>query len=339
MNQQDAQTALLQMATSFLLSKALYVAAKLNVADELAKGPLSIDELARRVGADAKKLYRIMRALSSMGVFHEEHNRRFALNSVAEYLKSDTPGSFRSTVMMFNEETYEAAGDLLYGVQTGSIPFDHRFKVPLFQFIHQNPEKGKLFDESMVELNGADLDIALEEYDFSKATTVADIGGGLGHALLKILGLYPGIRGILFDQPEVIERAGTVIENSGFSDHIDLVPGNFFENIPVKADIYLISRVLHDWSDEECILILKNIAASAHPDIRLVIGECVIGDPNVPDFGVIADMIMMSLLGGEERRKSEFEAILNAAGFEMIRVIPTKSKMSLVEARLRGSIP
>ena len=130
-----------------------------------------------------------------------------------------------------------------------------------------------------------------------------------------------------------------VIENSGFSDRIDLVPGNFFENIPVKADIYLVSRVLHDWSDEECILILKKIAASAHPDIRLVIGECVIGDPNVPDFGVIADMIMMSLLGGEERRKSEFEAILNAAGFEMIRVIPTKSKMSLVEARLRGSIP
>jgi hypothetical protein len=298
MNQQDAQTALLHMATGFLLSKALYVAAKLNVADKLANGKLSIDELSSRVGADSKKLYRIMRALSSMGVFHEEPNRCFALNPIAEYLRSNNPGSFRSTVMMFNEETYEAAGDLLHAVETGSIPFDHRFKVPLFQFIHQHPEKGELFDKAMVELNGADLDIALEEYDFSKAASVADIGGGLGHGLLKILDLHPGLRGILFDQPEVIERANTVIENSGFSDRIDLVPGNFFENIPVKADIYLVSRVLHDWSDEECILILKHIAVSADSEMRLVIGECVIGDPNAPDFGVIADMIMMSLLSG-----------------------------------------
>jgi hypothetical protein len=239
---------------------------------------------------------------------------------------------------MFNEETYEAAGDLLQAAQNGSIPFDHRFGVPLFKFIQQHPEKGELFDQAMVELNGADLDIALEAYDFSEGEIVADIGGGLGHALQKILGLYSGIRGVLFDQPEVIERAKAFIEDSGLSGRIDLVPGNFFERIPVRADVYLVSRVLHDWDDEECVLILNNIAASAHSDVRLVIGECVIGEPNVPDFGVIADMIMMSLLSGEERRRSEFEAILNAAGFEMIRVIPTKSKMSLVEARLKQSV-
>jgi hypothetical protein len=339
MNQQEAQQALLQMGTSFLLSKALYVAAKLNVADALANGPLSIDDLSNQVEAESKKLYRIMRALSSMGIFHEEPNRHFSLNPVAEYLKSDISGSFRSTIMMFNEETYEAAGDLLHAAQTGSTPFDHRFGVPLFEFIQQHPEKGTLFNQAMVELNGADLDIALEGYDFSEAKVVADIGGGLGHALQKVLSLYPGIRGVLFDQPEVIEGASAVIENSGFSDRIDLVPGNFFESIPVKADIYLVSRVLHDWSDEESVLILKNIAASAHSDIRLVIGEFVIGAPNVPDFGIIADLIMMSLLSGEERRMSEFEEILNGAGFEMIRVIPTKSKMSLVEGRLKQSVP
>lgn len=339
MNQQEAQKALLQIGTSFLLSKALYVAAKLNVADALANGSLSIDELANRVGAESKKLYRIMRALSSVGVFHEEHNRHFSLNPVAEYLKRDISGSFRSTVVMFNEETYEAAGDLLHAAQTGSTPFDHRFGVPLFEFIHQHPEKGELFDQAMVELNGADLDIALEAYDFSEAKIIADIGGGLGHALQKVLGLYPWIRGVLFDQPEVIKRANVFVENNGLSGRIDLVPGNFFENIPVKADVYLVSRVLHDWSDEECVLILKNIAASAHSDIRIVIGEFVIGEPNVPDFGVIADLIMMSLLSGEERRMSEFEAILNAAGFEMIRVIPTQSKMSLVEGRLKQGVP
>ncbi len=183
------------------------------------------------------------------------------------------------------------------------------------------------------ELNGADLDIALEAYDFSDAKVVADIGGGQGHALQKLLPLYPGMTGVLFDQPYVIERARAVIEDTGLSRRIDLVPGNFFKSIPVEADIYLVSRVLQDWNDEECLSILKQIAASASPDSRLLIGECVIGKPNEPHFGIIADMIMMSLLSGKERSQPEFEGLLGAAGFELIRVIPTGSKMRLVEAR------
>ena len=335
MNQQEAQQALLQMCTSFFVSKALYVAAKLKVADALANGPLSIDVLADRIGAEPQNLYRIMRALSSMSVFHEEENHHFSINPVAEWLRSDAPGSFRTTIMMFNEEQYEAAGDLLHAVQDGTIPFNHRFGVSLFEFLEQNPEKGNVFDQAMGELNGADLDIALEAYDFSNAKIVADIGGGHGHALQKLLSLYPGIKGVLFDQPEVIERARAVIEDKGLSSRIDLVPGNFFETIPVEADIYLVSRVLHDWNDEECIFILNHIAASAPPDSRLLIGECVIGKPNEPHFGVIADMIMMSLLSGKERSMPEFEGLFDAAGFELIRVIPTESKMSLVEGRLK----
>ena len=333
MDQQQAQELLLQMGIGFFMSRALYVATKLEVADALVSGPLLIDELASRVGAEPRKLYRIMRALSSMGIFHEGRDRQFSLNPVAEFLRSGVDGSLRATITMFNEESYEAAGDLHHALKEGEIPFDHRFGVSLFEFLRKYPDKGGLFDQAMVELNGADLDIALEAYDFSGAKVIADIGGGHGQALQKILGLYPHMRGVLFDLPEVIDRAAVALENKGFTDRIDLVPGDFFETIPVEADIYLVSRVLHDWNDEECISILKNIGSSARHDSRLLIGECVIGEPNVPNFGVIADMIMLSLLSGEERRESEFERLFDAAGFEMTRVIPTESKMSLLEGR------
>lgn len=226
------QKAILQMATGYWVSQSIYIAAKLGIADLLKDGSKSCDTLAYSAGVNPRLLYRLMRALASVGVFAEKEQGCFTLTPFAACLQSDVPGSMRALVIMCGEEHYQAWGDILYSLGTGGSAFEHLYGMPLFQYYAQNPESGKIFDQAMTShssIENADINAS---YDFSGLHKLVDIGGGQGNLIASILKANPKMQGMLFDLPHVIEGAKNFIEAEGVSQRCELVGGDFFESVP-----------------------------------------------------------------------------------------------------------
>jgi hypothetical protein len=332
MDLSKAQQPLAGMITGYWLAQAVYAAAKLEIADRLADGPRTADELATLTGAHDRSLYRLLRALASVGVFAEDAAGRFALTPMAELLRRDVPGSQWAWAVMMGEEHYHCWGDLLYSIETGQTAFDRIYGEPIFEFLSQNPEKAKVFDAAMVNIHGRETAAVIDAYDLSRFGTIADVGGGNGSLLRGVLQRHPSVQGILFDLPHVVERAAALVESDGLSDRVRLVGGNFFQEVPAGADAYLLRHIIHDWDDEKSLQILGSVHRAIGEDGRLLLVESVIAPGNEPSFGKLLDLTMLLLPGGQERTEAEYRDLLAKAGFRLTRIVPTTAEVSVIEA-------
>lgn len=325
-----------RLITGYWSTQAVYVAAKLGIADLLVKGPKTADELAKAVSVHAPSLYRLLRALAGLGVFAADDQGRFSLTPLAERLRSDVAGSQRALAIMSGEEHYESWGQLLYSVQTGKIAFDKLYGMPVFDFLSQHVEQAKLFDLAMVGVHGRETSAMTDAYDFSDIKVLADVGGGNGSLLTTVLQKYPKMKGMLYDLPGVTERAKANLAAAGVADRCQVIGGSFFESIPPGADAYLMRHIIHDWDDEKSITILKNVHKAMSDQAKLLLVEGVIPPGNEPSFGKLLDLTMLVIPGGKERTEQEYRDLYAAAGFQLTRIVPTKAEVSVIEGKKRA---
>lgn len=251
--------ATLQLISGFWIARAIYIAAKLGIADHLHDRPKSAAELAAATGTHAPSLYRVLRALASVGVFAQGDDNRFRLTPLSETLRTDVPGSLRAfTIVELGEEHHPAWGDLLHSVKTGEIAFDHAFGMPIWEYFARHPENAKTFDDAMTGMTLAVNDAVLSSYDFSSIGKIVDVGGGHGSLIASILKSNPRMRGILFDVPAVIEGARARLAAEGIADRCEFIAGDFFESVPGGGDAYILKWIIHDWDDERALTILRN---------------------------------------------------------------------------------
>jgi hypothetical protein len=324
---------LIQMATSHWIPRLLNVAAQLNLADLLAEGPKTAEELAKSTATHAPSLYRMMRTLASLGLFTEDAEHRFSLTTLGEALKSGAPGSARATILtLAGGHQMRAADELLYSVQTGKTGFEKAFGMPVFDWLAQHPDQASLFSETMVGVHGQEPAAVAAAYDFSEFATVVDVGGATGNLLSAILVRHRGPRGVLFDMPHVVRDAPALTQARGVADRVAIETGSFFESVPSGGDAYLLSHIIHDWSEEQCLTILGNCRRAMKPTSRLLIVETVIPGGDAPHAGKMFDIVMLVVPGGEERSEAQYRDLLGKAGFRLTRVVPTESVVSIVEA-------
>jgi hypothetical protein len=323
---------LIQMISGFWVSRALYVAAQLGLPDHLHGQPRTAAELAGLTGTHAPSLYRVLRALASVGVFVEDDAGRFASTPVAETLRSDVPGSLRAfAISELGGDHYNAWGDVLHSVTTGGIAFDHVYGVPVWDYYGANPEVARVFNDSMTGLTRMIEAAVLQAYDFSRFAHAIDVGGGHGGFLSAILRANPRARGTLFDAPQVIDGARPRLVAEGVAGRCEAVGGDFFASVPPGGDLYTLKMIIHDWDDEKSLAILKNCHRAMAPGGTLLVVDTVIPPGNTPFLGKFIDLIMLVMTGGRERTEDEFRALYAAAGFRLTRVIPSPSPVSVVE--------
>jgi hypothetical protein len=326
---------LIQMATGHWVSRIVYLAAKLALADRLADGPKSADELAEATGTHAPSLYRFMRGLANLGILTESATRRFVLTPLGEALKTGAPGSARASVLTIASDWWiRGFSELGYSVQTGKSGFEKALGVSIFDWLAKNPEDASLFSETMIGFHGAEPPAVAAAYDFSNVATLVDVGGASGHLLGTVLGRYPALRGILFDLPHVVREAPTLLTAHGVADRVTIQAGSFFETVPEGGDAYLLSHIIHDWNEQQCLTILGHCRRVMRPADRLLIIEMVLPEGDTPHPGKMLDLMMLVGPGGQERTEKEYGALLDKAGFRLIRVVPTSSPVSVVEAAI-----
>ena len=312
------------------VTQAIYVAAEIGIADLLANGPRTADELAGGTQTHGASLHRVLRALASIGIFDEDAEGRFYLTPMGELLGSDAPNSKRSLARMAGSEFYRSWGGLLSSVETGGAAFDKVFGKPFFQYMNMNPDRWRIYDSAMTGVHDSETIPVLDAYDFMPLKTLVDVGGGNGLALAAILRRHPDMRGILFDLPAVAERAQELVASSGVSDRCRFVGGDFFESVPASGDAYLLRHVLHDWDDDEAVAILKNCRDAMRPGGRVLVVETVIPSGNEPCFGKWLDLMML-VVGGRERTKEQYEKLFSATGLQLTRIFPTDHEVSVIE--------
>jgi O-methyltransferase domain/Dimerisation domain len=315
------------------VSHLIYVAAKLELADRLKHGPRRVEELAAAAGVQAPALYRVLRALASVGVFAETKDKRFKLTPLAVTLQQAVPSSMRAAALMWGEKFWgDAWAQLLHGVKTGEIPFLKAHGVPVFEYLEKHPEDLKVFGEMMTNVSSTENPAIAAAYKCSGIRTLVDVGGGNGSLLAAILKANPKLNGVLFDLPSTIARAkqDRHVTAKGIAERCTLESGDFFEAVPTGGDAYIMKRTLHDWDDERCAKILANCCAAINEKGRVLVADSVIPRGNGPDRGKLLDMQML-IIGGCERTKQEFVTIFREAGLKLTRVVPTKCPLSIVE--------
>ena len=324
---------LIEMIYGYVLSRSIAVAAQYGIADLLKDGPKSANELALDVNAHPRSLYRMLRALASVGIFEETADGRFGLTPLAEPLCSDTPDSLRAFAALQADEVHFATwAQFPYSIQNGAPIIPHKFGMSWFDWLEQNPAEGKGFHEAMTSLSTSETAAILSAYDFSEIQKLVDVGGGQGLLLTSILSKYPHMTGMLYDEPAVIMGAKDMFTAYGVADRIEAVGGNFFQSVPAGGDAYVLKHILHDWSDEECLKILGHCHSEMAAGGKLLIVEMVIPERNIPSVSKFLDLGILLFLGGTERTEAEYRALLDSTGFNLTRIVSTPSAASVIEA-------
>lgn len=324
---------LVQMATGYWVSRIVYAAAKLGLADRLSAGPRSAADLAAETKTHAPSLHRLMRTLAALGILTEREAGRFALTPLGESLRSGAPGAARSTVLFIaGPMGWRGYAEIMHSLETGKTGFEKAFGMPVFEYLGQHPEEAADFTEAMVGIHGAEPPTVAAAYDFSGIGTVVDVGGASGNMLEAILRRYPGPQGVLFDLPHVVRDAPARFTARGLADRIRIEGGSFFEKVPAGGDAYILSHVIHDWNEEQCLTILGHCRRAMKPGGCLLIVEMVLPPGDAFHPGKLFDMTMLVIPGGQERTEAEYADLLGKAGFRLTRVVPTESAVSVVEA-------
>lgn len=324
----------LQVATGYIASSALYVAVGLAIPDHLASGPRPVSELAHATGANEDALRRVLRLLASLGILSEPAPGEFGLQPAGELLRSDVPGSMRGISLFLPDPMhFNIYANLMDAVMTGGSAAESTLGMPLFEYFAKNPDYSKIFNEAMTSLSAPVAGAAVEAYDFSRYGLIIDVAGGHGEVLMSILHACPNARGVLAEIDHVVAGAKPRIASAGLAGRCEAVECDFFRSVPQGGDAYVMKHIIHDWDDERAVLILRNIA-EAMGDKRgtVVLLESVIPSGSEPDLGKFIDIEMLALPGGRERTAEEFRALFDAAGFELTNIVPTASPLSVVEA-------
>src|SRR5438552_6592471 len=324
----DLKTQMNQLIGGYWTTQAIFVAAELRIADLLADGPKLPEELAKQAEVRGDMLYRVLRALASIGIFAEDNEGRFALTPLAETLRGES--GQRAYAMLHGHELYQSWAKLLDAVRSGEAGFVEAFGMPAFEYFSKHPERGAVFDKAMTGHHGAEADPMLDAYDFSAFKELVDVGGGNGTLLISILKRHPAMRGTLFDLPRVVDRARPAIENATLGDRCRIVGGSFLESVPSGADAYLLRHVVHDWRDQDSITMLRNCRSAMKPDGKVLIVEVVVPAGNDPSFAKWMDLMMVTY-GGKERSEKQYRTLFSQAGLQLTRIIPTRAGISIIE--------
>ena len=322
-----------RLIVGFQVSQAIHVAAALGVADLLADGPRTSDELAAATNAHSGSLYRLLRALASVGVFHEDEGRLFSLTPMGALLRSDVPGSLRGWAMHVGRPYFQAAwSHLEHSIRTGDNAFQHVHGTDVWAFRAEHPDESAIFDLAMESLTGAANQALLDAYDFGRFETVIDVGGGNGALLAALLGEFPAMRGVLLDQPHVVANAAAVLERAGVADRCEIVGGSFFDEVPTGGDAYTLKSIIHDHEDERAVAILRICRRAMAADATLLLIERIVGPPNEDPRTKFSDLNMLVAPAGRERTLQEWDALVTRAGFRLTTATPSTSGLAVIEA-------
>jgi C-methyltransferase len=329
-----APAAMMEMIVATWTSQAITVAAQLGVADALADGPLPIDELADRVGADADALRRLLRALIGRGIFRHRRDGRYELNPLAGTLRSDAPVSMKPAAQFYGSAEQRERWTLLVdSVRTGNAVVAALRGKESFEYFAEQPELAELFNQTMTSISKLTDACVVAGYDFGAYPTIVDVGGGHGPLLAAILAAAPASRGVLYDLPLVVASAPILLRAHNVADRVQIAEGSFFDSVPGGGDAYVLKNIMHDWPDEKAVQILRNVRAAAGPQATVLLVELVIPTHDRDFAGKWADLEMLLNLASRERTAAEYRDLLNQAGFRMTRVVQTASPLSVVEAR------
>jgi O-methyltransferase domain len=311
------------------LSQSIYVLAKLDVPEQLADGPLEVSDLAARSGADADALQRFMRAAAMAGVVTEVAPRRFALTPQGHFLRGDVPGSQKWSAIMFGEETFRAWGSVMHTARTGAPAFDEVYGRSYFDYIGDHPEAKQVFNAAMRTSGEAPL---AKLYDFTGIRRVIDVGGGQGTLLGSILRAHPELEGVLVDLPDVVSGAGAQLDD--VADRCEIVAGSFFDAgvVPRGGDLLILSRVLHDWDDDNVLAILGNVREAMDEGAKVLVLERLIPPGDDFHFGKLFDLVMLVVLGGRDRSEDEYRTLLTRAGLQPGPALAMPNGMGAIES-------
>ncbi|MGO9353129.1 MAG: methyltransferase [Mycobacterium sp.] len=329
-----APAAMMEMIIAAWTSQAITVAAQLGVADALSNGPLPIEELAARVGADADALRRLLRALISKGIFVHRRDGRYELNSLAGTLRSDAPISMTWAAQFYGSAEQRERWTLMVdSIRTGSTVVPTLRGKESFDYFAGEPELAELFNQTMTSVSELTDGPVVAGYDFSAYSTIVDVGGGHGPLLAAILAGAPASRGVLYDLPGVVASAPSLLREHKVADRVRIAEGSFFDSVPSGGDAYILKNIVHDWPDDKAVQILRNVREAAGPGATVLLVELVIPKHKRDFPGKWVDLEMLLNLGARERTAAEYRDLLSQAGFQVTRVVQTASPLSVVEAR------
>lgn len=334
---------LLHIAFGALTAHLLYVAAKLGLADELRGGYRTAAELGRALAVDVVGLRRVLRGLVTLGICAEADGERFGLTTLGEYLRADHPDSVAPRVLLNGEVHAALWADMLATVRTGKSASERVFRMPFYEYLTWNPAAGALFDRAMTSAGWVRYRFrpAIEAYDFGQFEAIVDVGGGNGTLLVEVLKTYPRPTGTVFDVPRLAEAVQRTIAAAGVGGRCKFVGGDAFESVPAGGDAYLLSNFVISWGDDEALVPLRNCRKVMRATGKLLLLEWIMPTGDVPNDSfrfwdsVTMDLIMLAAFGsgsGHVRTRSEFEALLAAAGFSVTAVVPTRASVWLIEA-------
>ena len=332
-----------ELLCGFQISAAIGAVAGLGVADALAGAPARSTELAERLGADDRSLARVLRALTDVGLFEQLADGRFALTPLGETLRSDVPGSVRRAAILWTEEWHwRAYGHFASSVRTGEAGMLPAHGMNFWDYLALHPETAGVFNGMMSSASLLRAQGLARAYDFSSVHRIMDVGGGEGRLLYEVLQNYPHLSGVVFDLPTVIAGAREYLHEAGLTERTEVVAGNFFDEVPSGADVYILSWILHDWDDESALRILQNCREAIGKAGRLLVIEMVLpsaDEPSSPKAGYLeqlvkaTDLEMLAVVGGRERTRAEYEELLSRAGFDLTRLVEPESMLwSVMEA-------
>ena len=325
---------LFQMIIGKWISQALGTVVELGVPDQLAKGARPCNDIARQAGVSEDGLYRLLRALASVGLFSEGANRRFRLTGMGQLLRTDHPQSLAGYARFIGHDvTWRPWGKLRYSVKTALPAFDHVFNESVFEHFSRNPEVAAVFDDAMTSISAMEARATADAYDFVGVGTLMDVAGGHGLLLATVLRRHKKMRGVLFDLPHVAAGANATFSRAGITSRVQIESGDFFKELPDGSDAIIMKHILHDWDDDSAIRILQACHRALGPRGKVLIVDPVVPSGNAPHYGKLLDLEMLVLTPrGRERTKAEFAKLLHSAGFRLSRVIATESPMSIIEA-------
>jgi hypothetical protein len=351
MTQSDAESdlamrvGLQQLASSYRVSQTIYVAARLGIADLIADGAKSSEELARDTDTHAPSLARLLRTLVAFNMLREDGSGRFALTAQGAYLRADHPRSLRDAVVMFgSEDFWRSWADLSHCVETGESATSHLFGVANpFEYYAQHPDLNAIMNAGFAANGRVAADAVVAAYDFSRSGTLVDVGGGRGQLLAAILSTHLALRAILFDQPDVAVEARPFLEAAGVADRCQIVSGDLFTELPSGGDTYMLMNIIHDWDDAQALAILKNCHSAMRPQAAILLIEQMPPTHIVPSAitqsQMLADLNMLVRTGGRQRTEEKFRALFGEAGFDLVGVIPTQTAYRVIEGERREDAP
>jgi C-methyltransferase len=326
--------AMMELVMGAWVSQAVQVAAELGIADALAKGPLPLDDLANHVGADPGALSRLMRALVSRGAFCQHRDGHYGLTPLADTLRSDAPVSMSGWARFIGSPQHREHWSLLVAsVKSGKAIIPLLRGKDAFEYFKDEPELAKKFNDAMTGISDWAATAVVAGYDFTRYPTIVDVGGGQGGLLSAILAATPNVQGVLYDLPEVVAGASPLLKQRGIEDRVRIEGGSFFESVPAGGAAYVLKNVIHDWSDEQAVAILRNVCTAAGADGTVLLVELVLPKHHREFLGNWVDLEMLLGANGRERTAAKYRELLGQAGLRMVRVVQTASPFSVIEAR------